>query len=59
MMFFGDESPFNPFRYERDPIPYWRERLNTFHWIELRAKHGTYFKEPTITTLANGILGLI
>ncbi|WP_027184985.1 hypothetical protein [Desulfovibrio inopinatus] len=51
LMLFGSESPFNPFNYERDPLPYWKKRLKSFQWKHLHGPHGTYLKEPTIVLL--------
>ena len=56
LMLFGETSVFNPFRYERDPIPYWERRLKTYKWAFLPAMHGGYFREPGIKTLAAHVL---
>ena len=48
LMIFGSESPFNPFSYKKDPIPFWQKKLKSFQWKFLNTTHGSYFREPTI-----------
>lgn len=55
VLIFGEKSNFNPFQIGHDPIPYWKEKHAKFSWYILTGAHGSYFREPQITTLAQKI----
>ena len=55
MFLFGADSDFNPFRNLEDACAYLDARNSVYSWKILRDKHGTYFKEPNVVTLAKAI----
>lgn len=55
-MMFGDQSrPFNPFLSEVDPVDCWRRQHVQFDWSQIPGGHGQYFREPSISALADRI----
>ncbi|MBN1006413.1 hypothetical protein [Amphritea pacifica] len=55
-MMFGEDSTFNPFNCEIEPLPIFQKRKGDWGIGILNAMHGQYFREPTLFELRDYIL---